>query len=576
MPAGAPILLPPLEIEAEEEVLERARIQAVEANAVYDAAQTGSQRSLSTFDAERLRDLMTERARRRIEALRLYEPLKVQEEFHKSHARMRLVRGSNRAGKTLSAAVEVARAVTGTDPYDKYVREDGIGFVVGKDQKHLGQVIYKKLFRPGALRIIRDKDTGEWRAFRPWDMRDALRKSEAKPAPPLIPDRYIKTIAWENKKENVPNLVKFVNGWELYFFSSLGKPPQGSVINLFWFDEELVDPNWFPETWARVTDFGGVGMWSATPQAGTDQLYELHESAERQKERGDKRPTVEEFVTLLDDNPHISDQAKKDFASTMSDEEIRVRIGGDFAVSSFKVYPEFTMLLHGLDYPMGGIPKHWTRYAAIDPGHQVCAVLFAAVPPPEEGDRVILYDELYLHECNAVMFAEGMKLKSRDGEFYAFVIDAHMGIHTELGSGRTVAEQYMTALREAGVASQTTGSGFVFGSDNVLAGISAVHSLMRVREDGTTRLKVVRDACPNLEWEIKRYHKRRDKNGVSEMPNQKKNNHLMDALRYLAMLEPKYHAPRTVKREASGAVRAYREKLRQRREQEGGSFIRLG
>src|SRR6185369_14786047 len=151
----------------------------------------------------------------------------------------------NRSGKTLTGAVEVARAVLGLDPYGKYPVRDGVGYCIGKDQGHIGRVVYKKLFRAGAFRIIRDEQTKAWRAYRPWE--DSARKEESKPAPPLIPPRMILEIGWEDKKAEVPNVVRLVTGWELHFFSSLGKPQKGSAINLFWMDEEIVDPSWYPE-----------------------------------------------------------------------------------------------------------------------------------------------------------------------------------------------------------------------------------------------------------------------------------------------------------------------------------------
>src|SRR5262249_56857076 len=100
-------------------------------------------------------------------------------------------------------------------------------YCVGKDQKHIGQVMYPLLFKEGAFRIIKDKKTGRWRA---WNEKDP--RKDAKPAPPLIPPRYIAEIAWENKKESVPSVVTLKNGTVMCFFSSNGKPPQGIPIHL--------------------------------------------------------------------------------------------------------------------------------------------------------------------------------------------------------------------------------------------------------------------------------------------------------------------------------------------------------
>lgn len=528
---------------------------------------------MSTFQISIIHRLLVEQANRGAESLKLYEPLPVQEEFHKSRCPTELLRGSNRGGKTLPAAVEVARAVTGQDPHGKYPRRDGRCFAVGKDLDHVGQVMYRKLFRSGAFKMIRDEVSHQWRAFRRWDPKDVAREAEAKPAPPLIPKRFIKEIAWENKKENIPSIIRLTTGWELSFYSSLGKPPQGSDLDLGWFDEEIVDPEWYPEMIARMLDRRGRLIWSATPQAGTDQLYELHEQAAEQHGRPDAR--VREFVILLAENPHIREEDKRIFASALSEEDRRVRIGGDFALLSFKIYPEFSMLVHGMKLEI--VPPHWTRYAVIDPGHQVCAVLFGAVPPPIEGNFLLLYDELYLRECSAFKFGEAMATKCQGVGFEAFYIDSHMALHTEVGIGKSVGQQYTDALRERKIASRRTGSSFLYASDDIDAGLLAVKDLLRIRSDSKPRLRVREGFLPNFEYEIKRYHRKRLPGGlVSDKPDARKANHLMDDLRYFALASPRYvAAPAEVVRVA-GALKAFRDKQSRRATRDGQEGLNLG
>lgn len=517
-------------------------------------------------DAAHARAVIAELARRKIEALRLYEPLPEQQRFHADGRRTRLVRGSNRGGKTLPAAVEIARAVTGQDPYGKYPKEDGRCFAVGKDQRHIGQVMWRKLSRADAFKMIRDRVTNQWRAFRPWNLEDLDREAQAKWAPPLIPPRMIKEIAWELKKENVPAVVRLTNGWEISFYSSLGKPPQGSDIDLWWFDEEIVDPEWFPEISARTLDRMGRGVWSATPQAGTDQLFELHERAEAND------PDVGEFVILLADNPHIKEAAKVALAKDLTDEQRAVRIGGDFAILGFKVYPEFSMAKHGVE------PFEFraddTFFMVVDPGYQVCAVLFGMVRKGEA--HLNLYDELYLQDCDSNKFAEAVQHKTIGKVFQAFYIDPHMGIHSELGTGRTVMRQYSDALAERKIRSRATGSEFLLASDDVQGGLLAVHDALRVRADGTTKLRVFRGRLPNFEAEIKRYHRKRVGGVIVEAPNNRGRTHLMDATRYMVLADPKWVKPSAGKTAPSGAKKAFLDKQERRRSAGEGSFINLG
>lgn len=140
---------------------------------------------LSQFERQELKNLQNELRERKIEALKLYRPNPNQEEIHKCGASEILVIGGNRSGKSLCTFVEDARAVTGQDPYDKYPKKDGILVVIGRDWKHIGLVVVPMLFGTGAFYIIKDEVTKEWRAYDP--VNDAARKSERKPAPPLIP-----------------------------------------------------------------------------------------------------------------------------------------------------------------------------------------------------------------------------------------------------------------------------------------------------------------------------------------------------------------------------------------------------
>lgn len=515
---------------------------------VVPAAHEGA----SGHDLAALRLLVEERLRRKIEGLKLYEPMPVQKEFHASRARERIIRGSNRSGKTVGACAEVAWAITGTHPdTTRYPKENGIWYAVGKDGREVSEVIYRKLFRAGAFKIIRDLKTGEWRAFHPDRIEDLARLSEAKPAPPLVPPRMVKTIAWENRKENLPKLIQLTNGWEIQFFSSNALPPHGTDIDGAIFDEEIINGAWYSEIAARLVDRNGRFLWSATPQAGTEQLYELHERAEIQSRLPKEQRSIEEFVSLIDDNTHLTGAQKREFAEKLSDEERAVRVGGEFAIKHSRVFPEFTESIFVAEY--FDIPRNWTRYIAVDPGRQVCAALFLALPPPEEPDFAYLYDELYIPNCTADMFGQKMAQKCSGQEFEAFLIDGQESQKHETGSGLTIEEMYSAALRKRKIKSHRTGSGFEWGAADPKAGVEACREWMRPRDNGLApRLKLFRDKCPNFIEEVKRYrYKRlqglmgvRGYSSISDEPESRGKVHLMATWRYLVQYNPRYVPPR--------------------------------
>lgn len=558
---------------------------------------------LTATETEEFKGILIEIIARKSEALRLFEPMPEQERFFSSDAGERVALGGNRGGKTTVTVLEIARAVTGQDPHDKYPKEGGKCILVGKDLTHCSKVFYQKLFKPGAFKVIRDLETGQWRSYRPNDPADQARSKEARKAPPLIPARFYDygKIAWENKKDEIPKTIPLKNGWTLYFFSSLGAPPQGWNVHLVAFDEEIEHPLWYPEMSARLLDDrvedaetgkvrGGKFIWSATPQAGTQQLYDL--KCRGDECRGDAKPPIEVFEFGMLDNPWVSDSAKRDFIKKFegNEDEIAVRVYGKFALLGTRVYSEFTPKgVHGC--PTFPIPEDWTVYCAIDPGRQVCAVLFIAIPPPgrdhvftaadgrtfNAAGRKVIFDELYIKRCNAQIFAQTFvrRVNGRPIEFG--IIDHRAGRITEIGSGRTHEEQYSAALKAQRFAFERGGVSFQWSSDDVKGGIESVRNAMHV-VDGRSELVVMAEKVPNLIWEVDRYSYRKLPSGVVTDEPIKLNDHACDCLRYLFMARLRYVKPR--KRKAKeGYTTAYlkqkaeRKKMQARsRSPHGGSF----
>ena len=61
-----------------------------------------------------------------------------------------------------------------------------------------------------------------------------------------------------------------------------------------------------------------------------DQLYDLHEKAEEQRKTS--KPEIEEFLVLLDENPHIGAEEKKRFSASLSEQP-----AADTAVETYLV-----------------------------------------------------------------------------------------------------------------------------------------------------------------------------------------------------------------------------------------------
>jgi hypothetical protein len=483
-----------------------------------------------------------------MESLRLYKPNEKQWEYHQSLASETLVIGGNRSGKSLCTFVEDAWAATGTHPIkDKYPKEGGNLVIVGANWKHIGLVVVPYLFRPGAFKIIKDRETGQWRAFNPTV--DAGREKEAKPAPPLIPPRYIKSYSWLLKSAGYLNSCELHNGWTIYCFSSEGDPPQGFQANRCHIDEDLGNEQWVPEMQARLADRKGLFSWSAMPHSKNDALIGLHERAEK-AEGTENEKDIKRFVLRFLDNDHIDQDEKRKMIlrwSALGEDVLRQRSEGEFTIDSILVYPSFSPSIHGMRREeLPTVPEDWCRYAIVDPGHAVTAVMFAAVPPDEK--YLLIYDELYIRNCNAIIFGDEFRKKVEGKTFYAFIIDAHGARLTDIGSGKSPQQQYSEQLAHHNIASEATGHSFLPGSDDIQSGLQAARTYMHIQGNGETHLRVMADSCPNLMRELKRYKKKVNYVGgtpvVTDEPNKRGEFHLVDCLRYICSYAPKYHKPK--------------------------------
>jgi hypothetical protein len=538
--------------------------------------------SLSQHQLDKIKELQNELRERQLEGLKLYQPTPPQEEIHKCLASEILVIGGNRSGKSLSTFVEDARAVTGQDPYKKYPERDGVLVIIGKDWKHIGLVVYPCLFRPGAFKIIKDLATGEWRPFNP--ATDEDRRWESRPAPPLIPKRLVKSTSWVLKSAQYIQQCTLHTGWTIYFFSSEGDPVQGFSADRVHIDEDINNENWVPEMQGRIVDRRGRLCWSAMPHSTNNALISLKDRADEQEALHGEESSIRLFKLRFLDNPYLNEKEKQKSIerwAAVGVDTLRQRAEGDFITDSVLMYPSFDMSIHGYareNLEDGQVPQNWTRYAVIDPGHTVTAVLFAAVPPDES--MILLYDQLYLRQCNASVFGEQFETKVKDHQFHAFIIDAHGARIRDIGSGRLPSEQYTEQMMQRNIRSQVTGSSFIAGCDDIPARTEATRVSLHIRaQTGTPLLRVLKSAIPDLEREIKRYRKKVNYVAgvpvVTDMPNTRGECHIVQCMEYLCAYRPRYHAP-PEKPEAEPWWVKLLERRKKRLGEEEGGYVNLG
>lgn len=445
-------------------------------------------------------DLINAYAEGKKDALAMYRPLPKAAPFHASQAYQRILSGSNQGGKTNAAEAEWAMIARGVDPHKKRAASDLRMGAVGKDSKHVGAVMWRKLYWPGAYDTIIDADTGLLRSTRPWaedlsklDPSDLARKSEWMPSPPMIPPSAIIPggIVWESKGEGIPSMVTLKNGTEMLFRTSNGAPWQGIQLDVVHFDEEITDPRWLPESLARLQRRNGIFIWSATPQASTPQLLNLHKAFLA----GD--PDVAEFSLLTSDNPYFDPIAKERFRKSLlllGDDEYAVRWLGHYAIMGRAAYPSYSLETMGVD--LWDIPKDWMLVVSIDPGTQYAAFVILAVPP--SADCIYIAYECELRNRDADAFAKALKEALAGRRPEAYVFDGRAGDQHSMGRADTVGDHYSKAMIENGVPpSVLTGHQFAYGNNQPASRELSAKNLMN-----TGKMKFFRERIPRLDKQI--------------------------------------------------------------------------
>tara|TARA_R110002096_G_scaffold134022_2_gene285088 strand:+ start:17479 stop:19242 length:1764 start_codon:yes stop_codon:yes gene_type:complete len=529
-------------------------------------------------------------AQRRLESLNLYVPQATQDEFHQCDAPECMIMGGNRGGKSLAAFVEIARAVQGKDPYKKYPLRDGVCAIIGYKQWHIGNVIYGYLFKAGAFKIIRDSETNLWRVYRPWVPQDKARAKEAKPAPPLIPPRMIEKIVWQDRAKQIFSNVFLKNGWEIKAFSSRSKPEQGWQGDLISIDEDILDPSWYEESAGRLIDRAGRLIWSALPHDENDAMARFAERAETQEEaheRGGPKPTTVVYRISMESNPYLPEEAKKAAVAgwkSMGDDVYRKRALGEMVTDSVLMYPMWKRGLHDIQGYAGQlngeadqylkerrVPQHWCRRLAVDPGHDTAAAVLVATPP--SGKWHLVYDEIYIHQCDARKIAYALSKKTAGVWFQTFVIDAHGGNLTSIDTGIAPREAYEREMKKEDVQCVETRHRFIPGCSVIAYREEVYRGMLSVGGSGSPQLIVDFERCPNLDREMRRFRKKKVNGNVTDTGNRRSNTHAVECLEYLAAYltdsRQTYIPPKNRRRvETPGQrrVRQFKERKRLRQE----------
>jgi|694.fasta_scaffold00460_58 hypothetical protein len=529
-------------------------------------------------------------------AIRIFRPTDKQEPLYDMpRAKYTCCQGGNRAGKTVVlahvfAAIATDTPVTLADGRTVDLREPWQKgrclrmYIVAFDESAIGRTIHRVLFKSGLFKVVTDPLTKELRAYDP----DKDKGLKPKDSPPLIPKRFIKSISWNVKSENIFNKVIIKDPStgedlaEIFAFSSRGAPQPGDPVDEIWIDERCYIDGYVDEAKARLLDRDGRLMWSSWPDEDSEDLKKYVDMIDREIEAGNHHIARKVMLTMSG-NRHLGRKAIAEFlAGCSTPEEAMARDKGLFVSANLRMYPLFDKYVHSaiiddedredvvsrtLRSRDGLPPNTWTKYLIVDPGTSAPAALLCAVPPPEFGEYFVPYQEFYPGRADAVQLAQLIKREAQDEKFFKFIIDHRASRQTPMGFGCRIVDEYERAFLLAGLTCFSTKHRFRPGSDDVGGRQMIINGWMHPNQKGLPRLRIVTHRCPNLCVQLTKLKKKViQKEAVDERKADGQPSDVADALGYFAGSKPYYFFIKPTIEDASPAYQRYMKKFGQNTE----------
>lgn len=250
----------------------------------------------------------------------------------------------------------------------------------------------------------------------------------------------------------------------------------------------------YSEAVIRTMTTGGMILATFTPMKGLTEVTQSFLDA-------DKSASKFMCTATWDDVLHLDEKTKKELWDSIPPHERQARAKGIPTIGVGKIYP---VDVESLLIDPFELPKHWPKGYGMDVGWNRTACVFGALD--RDSDVLYLFSEHYMGQAEPAVHASSIRAR---GEIVGFIDPASRGRSQHDGS------QLIELYRTEGLQLQI--------ADNAVeAGIYDVYQRMT-----SGRLKIFRTLV-NLQKELGVYH--RDEHGKVV----KTNDHLCDALRYLA------------------------------------------
>ncbi len=424
----------------------------------------------------------------RNDKLAFFVPHAKQSEFIEHPARTKAFIGGNRSGKTTAGAVDMILECIGCHP----LQESG--------RRRKPPVFWRVVcvdFINGIEKIILPK-------IKQW-----------------IPKKYLIDGSWQSSWLERSHTLTLANGSQIEFMSAHQDREkfQGTSRDGLWIDEEIDKPI-YHECLLRLLDRGGRSILTLTPVNGMTWIYD-----DIYLKKDD--PDIHVSTASTYDNPHINPAEIELITRGLSDEERKIRINGEFVSLQGLVYKEFADRPPYVISPFE-IPSDWTHYVGIDPHLRTpTATLFTAC---DRDNNLYVYDELYMDGLISDI-APVIIGKVGDKERFSALIDPASGQPNPV-SGTSIRDEFA----RFGIPARNP-------RKDVFAGINRVREYLKCDPQyGKPRLFIF-DTCRRLRYEFMHYIWQTDPQYSEKQQPRKRDDHLLDCLRYIIMDEPVYINP---------------------------------
>jgi phage terminase large subunit-like protein len=434
-----------------------------------------------------------------------YRPHPKQHEFHSSRDSTKVFLGGNQSGKTTAGLVDDLIQAVDADCLPELLQQ------------------YKRWEPPFFCRIVAP------------DFVQTIEKVVFPKLREWVPLDQLLGGGWDAAYSKSERILRFRNGsyFEFLTYEQDRDKHGGATLHRVHYDEE--PPQHIRNECAmRLVKHGGDEVYTMTPSLEGAEGWTLDGLWERRHE--DDITCVQ---VSIHDNPHLDPNAVARQLAGFAAEELEARESGRFVHYGGRVYGEFNDATHVVAPIDKGHLVGLDTFVCIDPGHRWTGVTFGCF----DGDNdLLIFDELILAKqqdtsklcevfSNGVTPAVAAPIILERCQHWdidpIFVIDPSAKNGTLVNAENAQGEYARLGIRARPAQNQ------------VETGVNMIkRRLQRTdREGGAQSALLVTRNCRRLVWEFGRY--RIDPHEDGRFAVIKKDDHVIDSLRYMAMERPR-------------------------------------